>query len=150
MLKLRDELELKVNVLSLPVDICVQQALQGNSALQGALNVALKVLQDIEDFEANLQQQEIDLVSSCNKIRLTHLLAMHTPTLSMPSFHDTQGIVSKTTAPPQHHKLQSSHAHRTNTCDTHTQHVPKYASPHHHKLKQVHALAKTGRKLLSE
>ena len=63
MLKLRDELELKVNVLSLPVDICVQQALQGNSALQGALNVALKVLQDIEDFEANLQQQEIDLVN---------------------------------------------------------------------------------------
>lgn len=63
MLKLRDELELKVNVLSLPVDICVQQALQGNSALQGALNVALKVLQDIEDFEANLQQQEIDLVT---------------------------------------------------------------------------------------
>ena len=62
-LKLRDELELKVNVLSLPVDICVQQALQGNSALQGALNVALKVLQDIEDFEGNLQQQEIDLVS---------------------------------------------------------------------------------------
>lgn len=70
MLKLRDELELKVNVLSLPVDICVQQALKGNSALQGALNVALKVLQDIADFEANLQQQEIDLVNP--KFRLTH------------------------------------------------------------------------------
>ena len=62
MLKLRDELELKVNVLSLPVDICVQHALQGNSALQGALNVALKVLQDIEDYETSLRQQEIDMV----------------------------------------------------------------------------------------
>ena len=61
-LKLRDELELKVDVLSLPVDICVQHALQGNSALQGALNVALKVLQDIEDYEASLRQQEIDMV----------------------------------------------------------------------------------------
>ncbi len=63
MLRLRDELELKVDVLSLPVDICVQHALQGNSALQGALNVALRVLQDIEDYEANLRQQEIDMVS---------------------------------------------------------------------------------------
>ena len=62
MLKLRDELELKVDVLSLPVDICVQHALQGNSALQGALNVALKVLQDIEEYEASLRQQEIDMV----------------------------------------------------------------------------------------
>jgi hypothetical protein len=62
-LRLRDELELKVDVLSLPVDICVQHALQGNSALQGALNVALRVLQDIEDYEANLRQQEIDTVS---------------------------------------------------------------------------------------
>ncbi|KAL0033592.1 hypothetical protein WJX79_006257 [Trebouxia sp. C0005] len=60
-LRLRDELELKVDVLSLPVDICVQHALQGNSALQGALNVALRVLQDIEDYEANLRQQEIDI-----------------------------------------------------------------------------------------
>ena len=61
-LRLRDELELKVDVLSLPVDICVQHALQGNSALQGALNVALRVLQDIEDYEAGLRQQEIDIV----------------------------------------------------------------------------------------
>ncbi|KAL0052080.1 hypothetical protein WJX82_007586 [Trebouxia sp. C0006] len=59
-LRLRDELELKVDALSLPVDVCVQHALQGNSALQGALNVALRVLQDIEDYEANLRQQEID------------------------------------------------------------------------------------------
>jgi len=62
-LRLRDELELKVDVLSLPVDICVQHALQGNSALQGALNVALRVLQDIQDYEANLRQQEIVTVS---------------------------------------------------------------------------------------
>ena len=61
-LRLRDELELKVDALSLPVDVCVQHALQGNSALQGALNVALRVLQDIEDYEANLRQQEIDTV----------------------------------------------------------------------------------------
>lgn len=68
-LKLRDELELKVDVLSLPVDICVQHALQGNSALQGALNVALKVLQDIEDYEASLRQQEIDIVG-CTHLHL--------------------------------------------------------------------------------
>lgn len=70
-LRLRDELELKVNVLSLPVDICVQHALQGNSALQGALNVALRVLQDIEDYEASLRQQEIDAVRNVELLPCT-------------------------------------------------------------------------------
>ena len=73
MLRLRDELELKVNVLSLPVDICVQHALQGNSALQGALNVALRVLQDIEDYEASLRQQEIDMVRYVEFLPPLHL-----------------------------------------------------------------------------
>ena len=73
-MKLRDELELKVDVLSLPVDICVQHALQGKSALQGALNVALRVLQDIEDYEANLRQQEIDMVRNEVLMGHTHLL----------------------------------------------------------------------------
>lgn len=82
-LKLRDELELKVSVLSLPVDICVQQALQGNSALQGALNVALKVLQDVEDFEANLQQQEIDLVSCCIMRNLQNIQCVQRPQPSL-------------------------------------------------------------------
>ncbi len=29
--RLRDELELKVNVISLPIDVCVQQAVRGNT-----------------------------------------------------------------------------------------------------------------------
>ncbi|KAK9812925.1 hypothetical protein WJX72_005880 [[Myrmecia] bisecta] len=58
-LRLRDELELKVRVLSLPIDICVQHAVRGNSALQGALDVALKALRDIEEFEEGLREQDI-------------------------------------------------------------------------------------------
>ena len=59
MLRLRNELETKLTVLSLPVDICVQHAVRGNSALQGALNAALSVLGDIEAFEESLRDQEI-------------------------------------------------------------------------------------------
>lgn len=61
-MRLRDELELKVRILALPVDICVQQAVKGNSALQGVLDVALSVLRDIEEFEESLSQQEVATV----------------------------------------------------------------------------------------
>ena len=51
-----------VQVVSLPIDLCVQQAVRGNTALQGALDLALKVLQDIEAFEQALQRQAIGVV----------------------------------------------------------------------------------------
>lgn len=54
-MQLRDELEMKVRILALPVDICVQQAFKGNSAMQGALEVALSVLHNIEQFESSLR-----------------------------------------------------------------------------------------------
>lgn len=84
-LRLRDELELKVNVLSLPVDICVQHALQGNSALQGALNVALRVLQDIDDYEASLRQQEIDAVRN---VELLPLHLVYKPSYDISCIHN--------------------------------------------------------------
>ena len=84
MLRLRDELELKLEMLAFPVDICGQKALQGQSALQvmisnmmaalmfnalkcpqiaqGAFNVALSVLNEIEEFEASLVSQDISVV----------------------------------------------------------------------------------------
>ena len=43
-LRLRNELEMKLSVLALPVDICVQHSIRGNSALQGALKAALSIL----------------------------------------------------------------------------------------------------------
>eukprot|EP00891_Asterochloris_glomerata_P007178 jgi/Astpho2/7178/fgenesh1_pg.00113_%23_20_t len=58
-LRLRDSLEMKLKVVSLPIDLCVRQAVRGNTALQGALDLALKVLQDIETFEQALQRQAI-------------------------------------------------------------------------------------------
>ena len=61
-LRLRDELEVKVRVISLPVDICVQLVVRGNSALQGALDVALAALRDIEEFEESLRNQDVAVV----------------------------------------------------------------------------------------
>ena len=52
-----------LQVVSLPIDLCMQQAVRGNTALQGALDLALKVLQDIEAFEQALQRQAIGAVS---------------------------------------------------------------------------------------
>lgn len=53
-----------LQVVSLPIDLCVRQAVRGNTALQGALDLALKVLQDIETFEQALQRQAIGAVSA--------------------------------------------------------------------------------------
>ena len=39
MARLRDELELKVNVISLPIDVCVQEAVRGNTVRQPFLPV---------------------------------------------------------------------------------------------------------------
>lgn len=58
----RDELELKMKVLALPLDICVSAAVRGQTSLQGVLDVALKVLQDIERFEDTLRQQTLSKV----------------------------------------------------------------------------------------
>jgi hypothetical protein len=44
-------------VLSLPVDMCVQYVLHGNTALQGALDMALRVINDIVSFQEELEAQ---------------------------------------------------------------------------------------------
>ena len=63
-LRLRNELEMKLSVLALPVDICVQHSIRGNSALQGALKAALSILGDIEAFEDALRREAIMKVCS--------------------------------------------------------------------------------------
>ena len=60
----RDELELKMKVLALPLDICLSAAVKGQSSLQGVLDVALKILQDIERFEDNLRNQTLSKVNA--------------------------------------------------------------------------------------
>lgn len=61
-LSLKDTLELKLRMLSVPLEVCVQQAIKGNSALQDVLDVALAILRDIETFETTLHQQELAAV----------------------------------------------------------------------------------------
>ena len=39
---LRGQLEMKLSVLALPLDICVQQAVRGESSLQGVLDTVTK------------------------------------------------------------------------------------------------------------
>ena len=56
---MRDDLELKMKVLALPLDICVSAAVKGQSSLQGVVDVALKILQDIDQFEEALRQQTL-------------------------------------------------------------------------------------------
>lgn len=54
---LQKELESRLQVLSLPVDMCVQYVLHGNTALQGALDMALRVINDIVSFQEELEAQ---------------------------------------------------------------------------------------------
>ncbi|KAG0624091.1 hypothetical protein M758_3G223400 [Ceratodon purpureus] len=54
---LEKELESRLQVLSLPVDMCVQYVLHGNTALQGALDMALRVINDIVSFQEELEAQ---------------------------------------------------------------------------------------------
>ena len=49
--KLREELEVKLRVISLPIDICVRHAVSGESSLQAVLDIVIKILQDIESFD---------------------------------------------------------------------------------------------------
>ena len=59
MVLLRNELELKLSCLALPMDICVQHSVRGNSALQGALKAALSVLGELEACEDLLRNEDI-------------------------------------------------------------------------------------------
>lgn len=54
---LQKELESRLQVLSLPVDMCVQYVLHGNTALQGALDMAIRVINDIVSFQEELEAQ---------------------------------------------------------------------------------------------
>ncbi|KAJ7530796.1 hypothetical protein O6H91_14G019700 [Diphasiastrum complanatum] len=54
---LQKELEARLQVLSLPVDMCVQYVLHGNTALQGALDMALRLINDIVTFQEELEAQ---------------------------------------------------------------------------------------------
>ncbi|XP_024521296.1 uncharacterized protein LOC112342911 [Selaginella moellendorffii] len=54
---LQKELESRLQVLSLPVDMCVQYVLHGNTVLQGALDMILRVINDIVRFQEELESQ---------------------------------------------------------------------------------------------
>ncbi|KAH7285238.1 hypothetical protein KP509_33G018400 [Ceratopteris richardii] len=54
---LQRELESRLQVLSLPVDMCVQHVLHGNSALEGALNMVILIVNDIVSFQEELEAQ---------------------------------------------------------------------------------------------
>ena len=60
--KLRDQLELKLAVLNLPLEICITKAVRGSSALQASLEEVLGVIQEVEKLEDQLRNQEINLV----------------------------------------------------------------------------------------
>lgn len=62
--KLQAELELKLSVIALPLDICVQHAARGESSLQGVLDSVTRILQDIERFEEALREQGIRTVAA--------------------------------------------------------------------------------------
>jgi hypothetical protein len=61
---LQKELESRLQVLSLPVDMCVHYVLHGNTALQGALDMALRVINDIVSFQEELEAQAYTEVES--------------------------------------------------------------------------------------
>ncbi|EFJ09236.1 hypothetical protein SELMODRAFT_428281 [Selaginella moellendorffii] len=54
---LQKELESRLQVLGLPVDMCVQYVLHGNTVLQGALDMILRVINDIVRFQKELECQ---------------------------------------------------------------------------------------------
>uniref|UniRef100_A0A1D1ZNW2 Uncharacterized protein n=1 Tax=Auxenochlorella protothecoides TaxID=3075 RepID=A0A1D1ZNW2_AUXPR len=59
LLDLKTELETKVRMLALPIDIFARHVTQSNTALQEAVGVAIKVLHDIDAFQDLLTQQEV-------------------------------------------------------------------------------------------
>ncbi|KAI5077277.1 hypothetical protein GOP47_0007101 [Adiantum capillus-veneris] len=54
---LQRELESRLQVLSLPVDMCIQHVLHGNTALQGALDMVILLINDIVSFQEELEAQ---------------------------------------------------------------------------------------------
>ncbi|KAK9843843.1 hypothetical protein WJX81_008641 [Elliptochloris bilobata] len=58
-LRLRKELELRLRMLAWPLDACVGRAVQGNPALQAAVEGALSLLQEVEAFEEALRSRDI-------------------------------------------------------------------------------------------
>ena len=62
LVRLRDQLELKLAVLSLPLEICIQKAVRGYSALQASLEEVLEVIRQVELLEEELRSQEMTLV----------------------------------------------------------------------------------------
>ncbi|KAK9821539.1 hypothetical protein WJX74_009569 [Apatococcus lobatus] len=61
LLRLRDQLELKLAVLSLPLEICIQKVIHGSSALQASLEEVVSVIQEVEALEEQLCNQAITL-----------------------------------------------------------------------------------------
>ena len=59
LLKLKDDLETRLNMLALPVDLCAQFVQSGNSVLSESLAAALKTLGQVEEFRDSLVRQEI-------------------------------------------------------------------------------------------
>ena len=49
-------------VLNLPLEICIQKAVRGSSALQASLEEVMGVIQEVELLEEQLRSQEVNLV----------------------------------------------------------------------------------------
>ena len=58
----RDELNLKVQLLTTPLELCVSHAVKGNSVLKPVVDAALTVLNKIEDLEDTLKNQDANFV----------------------------------------------------------------------------------------
>jgi hypothetical protein len=58
------QLDLKLQIISLPADLCLQLASRGNNILQPAVNVVIETIQEIEDFVDRYdKQKETDGIS---------------------------------------------------------------------------------------
>lgn len=57
-MKLRDELSMKVNILAPSLETCVHEVVKGNKLLQPVVEVALSILDNIEELEESIRNQD--------------------------------------------------------------------------------------------
>eukprot|EP00803_Ostreobium_quekettii_P001286 evm.model.scf_105.11 EVM.evm.TU.scf_105.11 scf_105:102741-108399(+) len=58
-IRLGRELEVKLRVIQHPLDMCTQQAARGNQALEGARDVAVAILKEIEQLQDDIVNQQV-------------------------------------------------------------------------------------------
>lgn len=60
LLRLKDDLQVKLRMLAFPMDLCAQRATQGNSALQDALDVALLAVHEVDSLFDSFEQEKVE------------------------------------------------------------------------------------------